>query len=147
MGCDRGDVCMGHDGGCTWDATEGTCGENLTKYLLLAAYICRQNVSGSFTIDSTPSASSLITLSLLALSDAPSNQHQVDASMQDYFLIELMQTLRHLSQVTRERARQQEEEMVANGLLPPVSASGTVVNVKNAGRLASTCARTSPAAL
>ena len=93
---------------------------------------------------STPSASSLITSSLLALSDAPSNQHQVDASVQDYFLIELVQTLRHSSQVARERARQREEEMVANGLLPPVSASGAVVNVANASGLASTRARTSP---
>ena len=95
---------------------------------------------------STPSTSSLITSSLLVLFTAPSNQYQVDASVQDYFLIKLVQTLRHSSQITRERARQQ-EEMVANGLLPPVSASGTIVNVVNASGLASTCARTSPSGI
>jgi len=91
----------------------------------------------------TPSTSSLITPSLLALSDAPPNQNQIDASVQDYLLIELVYTLRHSSQVARERARKREEEMVVNGLLPPVSSSGTVSSATNATGLASTGARVS----
>lgn len=65
------------------------------------------------------STSSLVTPSLLTLTDAPLSQDQLDASVQDYFLIELMHTLRRSSQVARERLKKREEEMLANGLLPP----------------------------
>jgi hypothetical protein len=91
----------------------------------------------------TPSTSSLITPSLLALSDASPNKNQIDASVQDYFLIELVHTLRRSSQVARERARKREEEMMLNGLLPPVSASGTAASATNTSGLASAGARVS----
>lgn len=67
----------------------------------------------------TVSTSSLITPSLLAITDASSTQSQIDASVQDYFLIELVHTLRRSSQVARDRHKKREEEMLANGLLPP----------------------------
>ena len=63
------------------------------------------------------SASSLITPSLLSLTDEPLNQNQIDASVQDYFLIELMHTLRHSSRVARDKLKQREEDMLVNGLL------------------------------
>lgn len=75
---------------------------------------------------STVSTSSLITPSLLAITDGPSTQSQIDASVQDYFLIELVHTLRRSSQVARDRLKKREEEMLANGLLPPsVSLTGS----------------------
>jgi trafficking protein particle complex subunit 6 len=64
------------------------------------------------------STSSLVSPSLLTLTDAPLSQNQIDASVQDYFLIELMNTLRRSSQVAQERLKKQEQEMLANGLLP-----------------------------
>jgi trafficking protein particle complex subunit 6 len=71
------------------------------------------------------STSSLITPSLLALTGSPSSQSQsqIDASLQDYLLIELVHSLRRSSQVARDRLKKREDEMLANGLLPSTSAA------------------------
>ncbi|KAF8584976.1 transport protein particle component [Ramaria rubella] len=82
----------------------------------------------------SPSTSSLVTPELLAISDVPSNQHQIDASVQDYFLIELVHTLRRSSQVARDRRKKREEEMIANGLLPSTFAAGGANTSPSASR-------------
>ena len=75
---------------------------------------------------STPSASSvsLIAPSLHPLvTTSPTSIKLVDASLQDYLLIEAIHTLRASSAVARERIKKREDEMIRNGLLPANYAS------------------------
>ncbi|KAF8508515.1 NO signaling/Golgi transport ligand-binding domain-containing protein [Gautieria morchelliformis] len=73
------------------------------------------------------STSSLITPSLLALTDSPSSQSQIDASVQDYLLIELVHSLRRSSQVARDRLQKREDEMLANGLLTSTAVAASTL--------------------
>lgn len=66
---------------------------------------------------STASSSSLVTPTLSLLADPPTRM--VDGPAMDYFLIEMVHTLRASSAVAAARAQKLEQEMVAAGLLPP----------------------------
>ncbi|KAF5337618.1 hypothetical protein D9758_014923 [Tetrapyrgos nigripes] len=66
---------------------------------------------------SSKSASSLVTPSLAALADPP--MRYVDGAMMDYFLIEVVNTLRESSAVATARSKRIEKEMVDAGLIPP----------------------------
>ncbi|KAF7314199.1 hypothetical protein MKEN_00892100 [Mycena kentingensis (nom. inval.)] len=65
------------------------------------------------------SANSLVPPNLLALADPP--LHQIDAAVMDYFLIELVTTLRASSAVAMARNKKIEAEMVEAGLIPAVA--------------------------
>jgi hypothetical protein len=64
------------------------------------------------------STSSLVASSLSSLADPPIRY--IDAAAMDYFLIEMVHTLRASSSVALERTRSIEKEMIEAGLLPPV---------------------------
>ena len=64
------------------------------------------------------STSSLVTSSLSTLADPPIRY--MDAATMDYFLIEMVHTLRTSSSVATERTKAVEKEMIEAGLLPPV---------------------------
>ncbi|KAF8525084.1 TRAPP complex subunit trs33 [Hysterangium stoloniferum] len=81
----------------------------------------------------SPSSTSLVAPSLAGLYDTPLTQKQVDASVQDYFLMEAVHTFRHSSEVARERLKKREEEMVENGLLPQGYIVGGSAGGKGAG--------------
>ncbi|KAJ7784642.1 TRAPP complex subunit trs33 [Mycena metata] len=66
------------------------------------------------------SATSLVPQNLVALADPPT--HQIDGAVMDYFLIELVNTLRASAAVATERAKKIEAEMVEAGLIPAPSA-------------------------
>ncbi|KAG5643048.1 hypothetical protein DXG03_001626 [Asterophora parasitica] len=65
--------------------------------------------------------SSLVPASLAALADPPIRQ--IDAAVMDYFLIELVNTLRESSAVATARTKKIEQEMVEAGLIPAPAAS------------------------
>lgn len=62
-------------------------------------------------------SSSLVTPALAALSQ--DSNRQVDSVALDYLLIEAVRTLGHSSKIATARIRATEEEMIAEGLLPP----------------------------
>lgn len=64
-----------------------------------------------------PSASAMVPPNLAALADPPIRQ--VDTSVMDYFLIEMVNTLRSSSAVAAARSKKIEQEMIEAGLLPP----------------------------
>jgi len=66
----------------------------------------------------TPSSSSSLNLSALAEPAA----RQIDGAAMDYFLIELVHTIRLSSAVATARAKKVEHEMAEAGLIPPSSA-------------------------
>ncbi|KAF7299067.1 hypothetical protein MIND_00855000 [Mycena indigotica] len=70
----------------------------------------------STQIQSSTSANSLVPQGLLALADPP--LRQIDGAAMDYFLIELVNTLRVSSAVATERSKKIEAEMVEAGLIP-----------------------------
>lgn len=65
---------------------------------------------------------------LSALADPPT--HLVDGAAMDYFLIELVNTLRESSAVASARAKNVEKEMIDAGLIPPPAAAPPVPPVK-----------------
>lgn len=71
----------------------------------------------STQIAPTISASSLVPQNLLVLADPP--VRQIDGAVMDYFLIELVNTLRVSAAVATERSKKIEAEMVEAGLIPP----------------------------
>lgn len=70
----------------------------------------------STQIPPTISASSLVPQNLVALADPP--VRQIDGAVFDYFLIELVNTLRVSAAVATERSKKIEAEMVEAGLIP-----------------------------
>ncbi|KAJ6512205.1 TRAPP complex subunit trs33 [Mycena vitilis] len=68
----------------------------------------------------TVSASSLVPQNLAALADPPSRH--IDGAVMDYFLIEVVNTLRASAAVATERSKKIEAEMVEAGLIPPPAA-------------------------
>ncbi|KAF4623365.1 hypothetical protein D9613_001401 [Agrocybe pediades] len=58
-----------------------------------------------------------ISASLAALADPPT--HQIDGAAMDYFLIEMVATLRESAAVATARSKKIEQEMVEAGLIPP----------------------------
>ncbi|KAJ6557410.1 TRAPP complex subunit trs33 [Mycena vulgaris] len=74
----------------------------------------------STQIAPTISASSLVPPNLVALADPP--VRQIDGAVMDYFLIELVNTLRASAAVATERSKKIEAEMVEAGLIPPPAA-------------------------
>ncbi|KAJ7596573.1 TRAPP complex subunit trs33 [Mycena floridula] len=70
----------------------------------------------SLNTSSSKSASSLVSPSLAALADPPIRQ--VDGAMMDYFLIEVVNTLRASAAVATARAKKMEKEMIEAGLVP-----------------------------
>nr|GAT60364.1 predicted protein [Mycena chlorophos] len=62
------------------------------------------------------SANSLVPANLLALADPP--LRQIDGAVMDYFVIEMVNTLRVSSAVATERTKKIEAEMVDAGLIP-----------------------------
>ncbi|KAF9259158.1 transport protein particle component [Marasmius fiardii PR-910] len=62
---------------------------------------------------------------LVALAEPP--LRYVDGAMMDYFLIEVVNTLRESSQVATARSKKIEKEMLEAGLLPPVAAPAAAV--------------------
>ncbi|KAJ7505394.1 TRAPP complex subunit trs33 [Mycena galericulata] len=71
----------------------------------------------STQIAPTISASALVPQNLLVLADPP--VRQIDGAVMDYFLIELVNTLRASAAVATERSKKIEAEMVEAGLIPP----------------------------
>ncbi|KAJ7212188.1 TRAPP complex subunit trs33, partial [Mycena pura] len=74
----------------------------------------------STQIAASISANSLVPQNLLDLADPP--VRQIDGAVMDYFLIELVNTLRVSASVATERSKKIEAEMVEAGLIPPSSA-------------------------
>ena len=73
-----------------------------------------------------PSISSTSLLpGLQGLADPP--QNMMDGPAMDYFVIELVNTLRESSAVALARSKKVEQEMIEAGLLPPPSALPTIV--------------------
>ena len=66
-----------------------------------------------------PSTTSLLSPGISLLADPPTNL--VDAILHDYFLIELVNTLRVSSAVATKRAKDRENEMIKAGLIPAVA--------------------------
>lgn len=62
---------------------------------------------------------SSIPLVLLQLADPPARH--VDAALMDYFVIEMVNTLRISSAVATARSKRIEKEMIDSGLLPPLA--------------------------
>ncbi|KAG6848246.1 hypothetical protein H0H93_001972 [Arthromyces matolae] len=79
-------------------------------------------MSGRNSLQVAPSISSasFVHPSLAALGDPPIRQ--IDAAVMDYFLIELVTTLKDSSAVATARQKKIEKEMIEAGLLPPPSA-------------------------
>jgi hypothetical protein len=71
----------------------------------------------SIQINPGAPSGSLIPSSLAALADPPIRQ--IDAAVMDYFLIELVNTLRDSAAVATRRAKKIEQDMVEAGLIPP----------------------------
>ncbi|KAI0321478.1 NO signaling/Golgi transport ligand-binding domain-containing protein [Amylostereum chailletii] len=67
--------------------------------------------------------------SLSVLADPP--PRLMDAAAMDYFLIELVQTLRHSSQIATARAKKVEDDMIEAGLLPPPPPPPSLKNKTN----------------
>ncbi|KAF9467003.1 NO signaling/Golgi transport ligand-binding domain-containing protein [Collybia nuda] len=67
--------------------------------------------------------------SLATLADPP--VRQVDAAVMDYFLIELVNTLRDSAAVATQRAKKIEQEMIESGLLPPPASQTVTQASKN----------------
>ncbi|KAL0565073.1 hypothetical protein V5O48_016959 [Marasmius crinis-equi] len=65
----------------------------------------------------TPQPKGMSALGLTALSDPPTRY--VDGAMMDYFLIEVVNTLRESSAVATARSKKIEQEMLEAGLVPP----------------------------
>ncbi|KAF5376870.1 hypothetical protein D9615_007261 [Tricholomella constricta] len=63
------------------------------------------------------SANPSVPANLAALADPPTRH--IDAAVMDYFLIELVNTLRESSAVATARSKKVEQEMVEAGLIPP----------------------------
>ncbi|RDB27291.1 Trafficking protein particle complex subunit 6B [Hypsizygus marmoreus] len=79
------------------------------------------------------SASSLVPANLAALADPPTKQ--IDAAVMDYFLIELVNTLRVSSAVATARSKKIEQEMVEAGLIPaPMPTSHSLPLKKESAR-------------
>ncbi|KAK7047223.1 hypothetical protein VNI00_006889 [Paramarasmius palmivorus] len=85
--------------------------------------------------------SSLVPPTLAALADPPTRF--VDGAMMDYFLIEVVNTLRESSAVATARSKKIEKEMLESGLIPPTPAvtqpstprdSVTSLNSRNTGK-------------
>ncbi|KAJ7288409.1 TRAPP complex subunit trs33 [Mycena rebaudengoi] len=74
----------------------------------------------SIQVTPSVSASGLVAANLVALAEPP--QRQIDGAVMDYFLIELVHTLRASAAVATERTRKIEAEMVEAGLIPPLAA-------------------------
>ncbi|KAJ7794170.1 TRAPP complex subunit trs33 [Mycena olivaceomarginata] len=70
----------------------------------------------SATIVPSTSAGTLAPQNLVALADPP--VRQIDAAVMDYFIIELVNTLRASAAVATERSKKIEAEMVEAGLIP-----------------------------
>ncbi len=66
----------------------------------------------------------------LAVMAEPPARH-VDGAMMDYFMIELVNTVRESSAVAMARAKKVEQEMVESGLLPPPAPPGPVLPLKD----------------
>ncbi|KAF9071481.1 transport protein particle component [Rhodocollybia butyracea] len=98
----------------------------------------------SLQIPSSTSSSSIPAhlTPLAALTDPPIRH--VDSAMMDYFLIEVVNTLRESSKVALNREREREKEMVEAGLIPPLALpakdnkDGTISARDSTGSLAST---------
>lgn len=73
-------------------------------------------------------ASSLVAPSLAALAD-PSTR-QIDSAVMDYFLIELVNTLRVSSAVATARSKKIEKEMIEAGLIPQPAAAPPALPLK-----------------
>ncbi|KAG5337571.1 hypothetical protein C0989_009333, partial [Termitomyces sp. Mn162] len=76
--------------------------------------------------------SSLVPPNLAALADPP--VRQIDAAAMDYFLIELVNTLRESSAVATARQKKVEKEMIEAGLIPPPAQVAPAVPKKETGR-------------
>ncbi|KAG5728802.1 Trafficking protein particle complex subunit 6B [Termitomyces sp. T112] len=76
--------------------------------------------------------SSLVPSNLAALADPP--VRQIDAAAMDYFLIELVNTLRESSAVATARQKKVEKEMIEAGLIPPPAQVAPAVPKKETGR-------------
>ena len=75
---------------------------------------CRITLVTTTTMSSTQPAASL---SLATLADPPIKQ--MDTAAMDYFLIEMVATLRESAAVATARQKKIEQEMLENGLIPP----------------------------
>ncbi|KAL0058622.1 hypothetical protein AAF712_014693 [Marasmius tenuissimus] len=83
----------------------------------------------SFQIQNPGSSSAKPISSLAALAEPP--MRYVDGAMMDYFLIEVVNTLRESSAVATARTKKIEQEMLEAGLVPPPPpASATVTSPK-----------------
>lgn len=69
------------------------------------------------SIQVNPGVAALVLPSLVALADPP--VRQIDGAVMDYFLIELVNTLRDSAAVATRRAKKIEQEMTEAGLIPP----------------------------
>ncbi|KAK0188380.1 TRAPP complex subunit trs33 [Armillaria mellea] len=67
--------------------------------------------------------------SLAAMAEPPARH--VDGAMMDYFMIELVNTVRESSAVALARAKKVEQEMVESGLLPPPAPPVPVLPLKD----------------
>lgn len=70
----------------------------------------------------------MVSPSLAALADPPIRQ--VDGAVMDYFLIELVNTLRASSAVATARAKRIEQEMAEAGLIPPSAPNPSALPLK-----------------
>ncbi|KJA20846.1 hypothetical protein HYPSUDRAFT_68169 [Hypholoma sublateritium FD-334 SS-4] len=70
--------------------------------------------------------------SLAALADPPLNQ--IDAAAMDYFIIEMVATLRESAAVATARAKKIEQEMLEAGLIPPPLPVPTSLKKDNSAR-------------
>jgi hypothetical protein len=85
---------------------------------------------GSLQVSS--SASAMVPPNLAALADLPIRQ--IDASAMDYFLIEMVNTLRISSAVAAARSKKIEQEMIEAGLLPQPPAPLAVATKNESAR-------------
>ena len=83
--------------------------------------VVREGLSHIFvlvpTMTSRPSIQVTSSTTLAALADPPIRQ--IDAAAMDYFLIELVATLRESAAVATARSKKVEQEMLEAGLIPP----------------------------
>ncbi|GLB36802.1 putative transport protein particle (TRAPP) component [Lyophyllum shimeji] len=77
-------------------------------------------------------ASSLVPPNLAALADPPIRQ--IDGAVMDYFLIELVETLRVSSAVATARSKKIEQEMIEAGLIPPPAPAAPTPSKKETAR-------------
>ncbi|KAJ6619440.1 TRAPP complex subunit trs33 [Mycena sp. CBHHK59/15] len=73
------------------------------------------------SVQIAPAAAALVPQNLVAFADPP--LRHIDGAVMDYFLIELVATLRASAQVATARARAVDQEMIAAGLIPPPPAA------------------------